>query len=96
MKFLFRLEHATSASRGLTKIVWGGFVKSNSCTRLIHLYTFDLAKTRLTRRTLDASLQIVWIYSVLVRQKREPWFAQITNDMHNESAGFDQFHVRRD
>jgi hypothetical protein len=58
MKFLFGLERATSASRGLTKIARGGFVKSNSDRRLIHLYTFDFAKTRLTRRVLGASLQI--------------------------------------
>jgi hypothetical protein len=41
----------------LTKIVCGGFVKSNSCSRPIHLYTFDLAKTGLTRHALGASLK---------------------------------------
>ncbi|MBX9650246.1 MAG: hypothetical protein K2X57_24695 [Xanthobacteraceae bacterium] len=75
MKFLFGLERATSASRGLTKIARGAFVKSNSGSRLIHLYTFDFAKTRLTRRVLGASLQMIRIYSVLVRLNSEPWFA---------------------
>jgi hypothetical protein len=48
-----------------------GFVKSNRRGRPIHLYAFDFVKTGLTRRALGASLQIVWIYSVLVRRKRD-------------------------
>jgi len=67
MKFLFGLERATSASRGLTKIVRGRFVKSNCGSRLVHLHTFDFAKTGLTRRALGASLHLIRIYSVLVR-----------------------------